>query len=100
MTTTPFLRALAHRNFRLFIFGQCVSLIGTGMQEVAISGVVFRMSGWAPLLGLVGCAGQIPGLVVAPVAGVLVDRWNRHRLLLVTQALAMLQAFALAALDE
>ena len=100
MPTSPFLRALAHRNFRLFIVGQGVSLIGTWMQQVAIAWVVFRMTGSATLLGLVSFAGQIPGLVVAPIAGVLVDRWNRHRLLLVTQTLSMFQAFALTALAE
>ncbi len=100
MPTPPVLRALAYRNFRLFFFGQGISLIGTWMQQVAIAWVVFQMTGSATLLGLVGFAGQIPGLLIAPIAGVLVDRWNRHRLLLVTQTLAMFQAFALAALAE
>jgi hypothetical protein len=68
MPTTSFLRALAHRNFRLFIVGQGVSLIGTWVQQVAIAWVVFRMTGSATLPGLVGFAGQIPGLVVAPGA--------------------------------
>jgi MFS family permease len=68
------------------------------MQQLAVSWVVLGLTNSASLLGVVAFAGQIPGLVVAPVAGVLVDRWNRHRLLLVTQTIAMLQALALAAL--
>ena len=92
----PFaVRALAHRNFRLFMIGQGISLIGTFMQQVAVSWVVLALTNSAALLGVVAFAGQIPGLVIAPVAGVLVDRWNRHRLLLVTQSVAMFQALAL-----
>jgi MFS family permease len=95
-------RALSHRNFRLFIFGQGVSLIGTWMQQVALSWLVFLLTGASPessfWLGLVNFCGQAPALVLAPFAGVFVDRWNRHRLLLVTQTLMMLQAFFLAAL--
>jgi MFS family permease len=91
-------RALAHRNFRLFILGQGVSLIGTWMQQVALAWVVFEQTGSPDSLGVVGFAGQAPALFLAPVAGVLVDRWNRHRLILLTQTLAMLQAFAVAAL--
>ncbi len=95
-------RALAHRNFRLFIFGQGVSLIGTWMQQVALAWLVFVLTGSSAQssfwLGLVGFCGQAPALVLAPFAGVFVDRWNRHRLLLVTQTLMMLQAFAVAAL--
>jgi MFS family permease len=98
MSTQRFVRALAHRNFRLFLIGQGISLIGTFMQQVAVSWVVLALTNSASLLGVVAFAGQIPGLVVAPVAGVLVDRWNRHRLLLVTQTVAMFQALALAGL--
>jgi MFS family permease len=90
------LRALGHRNFRLFFLGQGVSLIGTWMQQVALSWLVYRLSGSPVLLGLVAFCGQIPALVLAPVAGVLIDRSNRRRLLFATQALAMLQAFLLA----
>src|SRR5947208_398792 len=96
MSTAPFLRALAHHNFRLFLFGQGVSLVGTWMQQVAVSWVVFQMTGSAALLGVVTFAGQLPGLIVTPFAGVLVDRWDRLRLLLVTQTVAMLQALTLA----
>jgi MFS family permease len=95
-------RALSHRNFRLFIFGQGVSLVGTWMQQIALAWLVFELKGKSAQasfwLGLVGFCGQAPALVLAPFAGVFVDRWNRHRLLLVTQTLMMLQAFAVAAL--
>jgi MFS family permease len=90
------LRALSHRNFRLFFAGQSVSLIGTWMQQVAMVWLVYRFSNSALLLGLVGFCGQIPVFFLAPLAGVVADRVNRHRLLLLTQTLAMLQAFLLA----
>jgi MFS family permease len=86
-------RALRHRNFRLFFSGQSISLIGTWMQRVAVAWLVYRLSGSAFMLGLVGFAGQIPLFVLAPLAGVMADRWNRHRILLVTQTAAMVQAF-------
>jgi MFS family permease len=91
-------RALRHRNYRLFFSGQTVSLVGTWMTRIAMSWLVYRLTGSALLLGLVGFAGQIPSFLLAPFAGVLVDRWNRHRLLVVTQVLAMLQSAALAGL--
>src|SRR5437764_1754835 len=91
-------RALRHRNYRLFFSGQSVSLIGTWMTKIATSWLVYRLTGSAFLLGLVGFAGQIPSFLLAPVAGVLVDRWDRHRLLVATQVLAMVQSAALAAL--
>ena len=91
-------RALAHRNFRLFCVGQGVSLVGTWAQQVAAAWLVYEMTGSPLWLGLVAFAGQIPSFFLAPVAGVFVDRHPRRRLLLVTQTLAMLQAFALAAL--
>jgi len=89
-------RALRHRNYRLFFGGQSISLIGTWMTRIATSWLVYRISGSALLLGVVGFAGQIPTFLLAPFAGVWVDRWNRHRVLVVTQVLAMLQSFALA----
>src|SRR4030095_10419896 len=92
-------RALQHRNFRLFFGGQTISLIGTWITRVATSWLVYRLTGSVLLLGVVGFAGQIPTLILAPVAGVLVDRWNRHRILVVTQVLSMLQSFALAGLS-
>jgi MFS family permease len=92
------LRALDHRNYRLFFIGQLISLIGTWMTQLATSWLVYRMTNSALLLGVVGFAGQIPSFLLAPITGVLVDRWNRHRLLVATQALAMAQSLALAAL--
>jgi len=91
-------RALRHRNYRLFFAGQSLSLIGTWLTRVATSWLVYRLTGSTVSLGIVGFAGQIPTFVVAPFAGVWVDRWNRHRVLVATQALAMLQSAALAAL--
>jgi MFS family permease len=92
------LRALSHRNYRLFFSGQTVSLIGTWMTRIATSWLVYRLTGSALLLGVVGFAGQIPSFLLAPFAGVLVDLWDRHRLLVVTQVLAMLQSLALGVL--
>src|ERR671926_1062655 len=92
------LRALRHRNYRLFFSGQSVSLIGTWITRIATSWLVYRLTGSTLLLGVVGFCGQIPTLVLAPFAGVLVDRWDRHRILVVTQVLSMLQSGALAAL--
>src|SRR5262249_17471998 len=74
------LRSLAHRNYRLFFAGQGISLIGTWMQQIAMSWLVFQMRRSNFQLGLVLFCGQIPALFLAPVAGVLTDRWNRHRL--------------------
>ena len=91
-------RALHHRNYRLFFGGQSLSLIGTWLTRIATSWLVYRLTGSTITLGVVGFAGQIPTFVIAPFAGVWVDRWNRHRVLVVTQALAMLQSAALAAL--
>ena len=90
--------ALGSRNFRLFFAGQTISLIGTWIQQIAMSWLVYRLSGSAFVLGLVGFLGQLPGFGIAPFAGVLSDRWNRHRMLLVTQTLAMLQALVLGVL--
>jgi MFS family permease len=98
MKSPRLLRALGHRNFRLFFAGQSVSMIGTWMQQVALSWLVYEMTRSPLWLGLVGCAGQIPSLFLAPVAGVLVDHQNRHRLLLLTQSLAMVQAVLVAVL--
>ena len=92
------LRALRHRNFQLFFYGQSISVIGTWMTKLATSWLVYRLTGSTLLLGIVAFAGQIPSFVLAPVAGVWVDRWERRRTLLVTQALAAVQSLALAAL--
>ncbi len=92
------LRALRFRNYRLFFGGQSLSLIGTWMTRIAMSWLVYRLTGSAFLLGLTGFASQIPAFVLGPFAGVWVDRLDRHRVLVVTQVLSMLQSFALAAL--
>jgi len=89
-------RALRHRNFRLFFVGQSISLVGTWMQRVAMGWLVYRLTDSAFLLGLVHFTGQFPTFILAPFAGVLADRWSRHRLLILTQVLAMMQAFILA----
>jgi MFS family permease len=91
-------RALRHRNYRLFFAGQSLSLVGTWITRIATSWLIYRLTGSALLLGVVGFCGQIPTLFLAPVAGVFVDRWNRHRVLVITQVLSMLQSLALAVL--
>jgi MFS family permease len=91
-------RALRSRNYKLFFAGQGISLVGTWMTRIATSWLIYRLTGSAVLLGLVGFAGQIPAFVLGPVAGVWVDRWNRHRTIVVTQALSMIQSLALAVL--
>jgi len=95
---TFIVRALAYRNYRLFFGGQVVSLIGTWITTTATNWLVYRLTGSAFLLGVVGFAGQFPAFLLGPFAGIFVDRWNRHRLLVVTQTISMLQSFALAAL--
>lgn len=92
-------RAFHYRNYRLFFAGQGISLVGTWMQQIAMSWLVYRLTNSAFLLGAVGFAGQITTFIFAPLAGVLVDRWNRRHILIVTQTLAMLQALILAFLD-
>src|SRR3954469_13665500 len=92
------LRALRHRNYRLFFAGQTLSLVGTWMTRIATSWLVYRLTGSAWLLGLVGFAGQIPAFFLAPFAGVWVDHWDRRRTLVVTQVLSMVESFLLAGL--
>ena len=92
------LRALKHRNYRLFFAGQTLSLVGTWITRIATGWLIYRLTGSALLLGVVGFCGQIPTLFLAPIAGVFVDRWDRHRVLVITQTLAMLQSLALAVL--
>src|SRR5512143_3175893 len=92
------LRALNSRNYRLFFAGQSVSLIGTWMTRIATSWLVYRLTDSAMLLGVVSFAGQIPSFFVTPLAGVWVDRWDRHRTLVFTQILSMIQSFLLAGL--
>jgi MFS family permease len=91
-------RSINSRNYRLFFEGQGMSLVGTWMTRVATSWLVYRLTGSAVLLGIVGFSGQIPVLILGPFAGVWVDRWDRHQILLITQALAAVQSLALAVL--
>jgi MFS family permease len=90
------LRALRHRNYRLFFIGQGISLVGTWMQSIAVSWLIYRLTHSEFMLGLVAFAGQIPILVLSPFAGVLGDRISRHRILIIVQILAMTQSFILA----
>lgn len=90
------LRALASRNYRLYFTGQLVSLAGTWMQQLAMVWLVYRLTNSAFVLGAVGFASQIPILFLGPFAGVWSDRFDRRRLLLITQTLAMVQALLLA----
>jgi MFS family permease len=92
------LRALRHRNFRLFFCGQSISLVGTWMTRLATSWLVYRLTGSAFLLGVVSFAGQIPTFLLGPFAGVWIDRWERRKLLLTTQFLAAVQSLLLAVL--
>jgi MFS family permease len=91
-------RALQYRNFRLFVIGQLISLIGTWMQMAAQAWLVYRMTGSSLLLGSIGFVGQIPMFVISPLGGVVADRVNRQRLVIATQASSMMLAFVLAAL--
>lgn len=90
--------AFRSRNYRLYFAGQSISLIGTWMTRVATSWLVYRLTDSAFLLGVVGFLGQIPALFLSPLAGVWVDRWDRHQAMMITQALAMVQSLALAVL--
>ncbi|HEY9743013.1 MAG TPA: MFS transporter [Coleofasciculaceae cyanobacterium] len=92
------LRALNSRNYRLFFIGQAISLIGTWMTQVATIWLVYHLTNSALLLGVVGFSSQIPSFVISPFGGILVDRWNRHQILIITQILAMIQSLALAVL--
>lgn len=89
-------RSLKYRNFKLFFYGQSISLIGTWMQKTAVSWLVYRLTGSAVLLGIVSFVSLIPSLILAPYAGSIVDRHNRYRILVITQVVSMLQAGALA----
>jgi len=91
-------RALRHRNFRLYFTGQSISLVGTWITRIATSWLVYRLTGSAFLLGVVGFAGQIPTFLLAPLAGVVVERMDRRKLLVWTQVLAGVQSLLLAAL--
>jgi MFS family permease len=92
------LRALRHRNFQLFISGQIISVIGSWMQSIAESWLVYRLTGSALLLGATGFASQIPVFLVAPLGGIMADRLNRQRIVIGTQISSMILALVLAAL--
>ena len=91
-------RALRHRNFQLFFSGQLISLIGTWMQTVAQSWLVYRLTGSGLKLGAVGFASQIPVFLFAPIGGIVADRSHRKHVVIATQVASMLLAFVLAAL--
>ena len=92
------LRALRHRNFQLFFSGQLISLIGTWMQNIAQDWLVFRLTGSPQMLGVVAFMQQIPIFLLAPVAGIVADRCNRHRTVIATQSLSMVLGLILAVL--
>lgn len=91
-------RSLKHRNYRLFFSGQVISLTGTWVSSVAMSWLVYRLTGSALLLAALNAAQLLPTLIVTPYAGVHVDRWSRHKVMICTQAASMLQSLALAVL--
>lgn len=95
--SSPF-RALRSRNFRLFFIGQGISMIGSWMTRLATAWLVYRLTNSPFLLGLVSFASQAPSLILPPLAGVWLDRWDRRRLLVTVQVLAMIQSLAMAAL--
>jgi len=90
--------SLHSRNYRLYFFGQGVSLIGTWMQTVALSWLVYRLTGSVFLLGLIGFTSQIPTFILSPFLGVITDRYNRLKLMTFAQVLFLLQALAMTML--
>ncbi len=98
LTFRTITRSLAHRNYRLFFFGQLISLIGNWMTITATSWLVYRLTGSAMVLSALNAINLVPFLFIAPYAGALVDRWDKRTVLLVTQSASMLQSFALAVL--
>ncbi len=101
MSAIPFpatFRALRYRNFQLFLGGQLISVIGTWMQSIAQSWLVYRLTGSTVLLGLVGFTGQFPVFLVSPIGGIVADRYDRRRVVIVTQTASMALALVLALL--
>jgi len=96
--SSPLWRSLRHRNYKLYLAGQLVSVCGTWMQQVAQSWLIYRLTGSATLLGVVGFASQIPIFALGPIGGVLTDRYSSHRIVVWTQTAALIQAVLLAAL--
>ena len=92
------LRALAHRNFRFYFAGQAVSILGSWIQQVSLSWLVYRLTGSSALLGVTAFCALIPQLVVGPLAGAWIDRQDKKKWLIGVQALLALQAFVLAVL--
>lgn len=92
------LRALRHRNFKLFFSGQLISLIGTWMDNIAEAWLVYRLTGSSLQLGGIGFCSQIPVFLLAPIGGAVADRYKRQRILVATQTLSMLLAGTLATL--
>jgi len=91
-------RSLNYRNYRLFFGGQGISLIGTWMQRIAMPWLVYEITGSVFLLGVVSFSGQIPTFILTPLAGVITDRWSKHRVILLSNILSLVQAFVLAIL--
>src|SRR5436305_14230027 len=91
-------RAFRHRNFRLYFGGQSISLIGTWVQQIALSWTIYQLTRSSFVLGLVSFAGQLPLFIETPFAGVLVARFSRQRILVITPSLDLLQALVLALL--
>ena len=91
-------RTLGYRNFRIFFAGQNISLVGTWMQMIAMGWLVYRLTNSPLLLGIVGFSSQIPAFILSPLGGVAADRFDRRKLLMITQALSAAQAMTLAAL--
>ena len=94
--SSDMVRSLKHRNFQLFFSGQMISLIGTWMDNIAEAWLVYRLTGSSLLLGTVAFAGQIPVFLLAPVGGMVADRWNRRKIVIATQVASMILAFILA----
>lgn len=92
------LRAFESRNYRLFFIGQGLSLIGTWMTQIATIWLVYQLNNSALLLGIIRFVSQVPGLILDPFTGLLAERWNRHRLLIMTQTLATIRSLVLAIL--
>src|ERR1700677_374323 len=89
-------RSLRYRNFQLFFGGQLISLVGTWMDNIAEAWLVYRLTGSSLLLGTVAFAGQFPVFLFAPLGGLIADRWNRRKIIIVTQSASMVLAFILS----
>jgi len=98
MTLKDIFSSLHSRNYRLYFTGQGISMIGTWMQNIALSWLVYRLTGSVFLLGLVGFTNQIPTFILSPFTGVLTDRYNRLRIMILAQIAFMIQAFVMAGL--